>query len=155
MAETVNQRRLRLLRWSMAAMVLALSLCPGAGVSCGAQESARTQQTALLKSAKRLRLDVPAAENGKNLLLVIRAGALPAGASLLIYSEAGQLIGSVSPFGAQERESGGRYTLPLPANLHPGAKFTVLCVLQLDARHWRRPKAAELIRAAIVANAAQ
>lgn len=133
-------------------VLLAVLFCfAGMARTCAAQAAKTVQRTVLLKAAKRLLLTVPAASAGGHFALMIQVGELPMKASLEVYDEKGALLGSVSPFGAEERRSGGRYTLPLPGNLHSGMKMVVLCTLRLDADHWRRPSDTELQHAEIVA----
>lgn len=141
-------------RWTASrAMILlaALSLCAGSAVACRTQAAKTAQKAVILRSAKKLLLTVPMAKASKRFALMIQVGALPMKASLEVYDEKGSLLGTVSPFGAEEHRSGGQYTLPLPGNLYPGTKMTVLCVLRLDAEHGRAPKATELLHAEIVA----
>jgi len=59
---------------------------------------------------------VPAALRSQPAMLVayIQAGPLPTGAHVDVYTSAGELAGSVTPYGAQERSHSITYTIPLP-----------------------------------------
>ena len=141
---TSRGRRLGLRR--AIAVIAVVGSCAAEANCLPAQESAPGP-----KASVRVRLLVPAHAPERPLELAITAGPLPAGASLLVYGADGELLGTVSPFGAQEREHGGIYMLPLNENLRGGTRFAVRCSLKLDATHWRKPTAEELVKSAIVA----
>lgn len=132
-------------------LLVLLGCSAGAAPVCAAQAAKAVQRPILLKAAKRLLLTVPAAKAGRRFALLLQVGELPMKASLEVYDERGALLGTVPPIGAEGRRSGGRYTLPLPGNLHSGMKMAVLFTLRIDADHWRRPSDAELQHAEIVA----
>lgn len=148
---TNRQRRLR--SWGRLCALALFGIC--AALRLAAQQAATAPEIPVAKSAIRLRLTVPAVAAQQHLSLVLQAGPLPAGAALVVFDEKGELIGSVSPFGAQERKSGGSYTLPLTENLKNTNRLTVRCAVQLDSTHWRKPSSTELVKIAILADAAQ
>jgi hypothetical protein len=82
-------------------LVLALSAA-GAKAACGPQQE-----------AVELALARPAAAH-EAVWLQVRVGALMRGEQLRVLTSAGELVGTVAPFGAGARSQGGTYTFPLP-----------------------------------------
>jgi hypothetical protein len=82
-------------------LVLVLSAAD-AEAACGPQQE-----------AVELALTRPAAAH-EAVWLEVRVGALARGGQLRVLTAAGELVGTVSPFGAVARSQGGTYTFPLP-----------------------------------------
>jgi hypothetical protein len=86
---------------AFALLVLALPAA-GAGAACGPQQE-----------AVELALARPASAH-EAIWLELRVGALVRGGQLRVRTAAGELVGTVAPFGAAARSQGGTYTFPLP-----------------------------------------
>ncbi|NEP13866.1 MAG: hypothetical protein F6K14_27435 [Symploca sp. SIO2C1] len=83
--------------------------------------------------------------------VVISAGILPRGASIVVRTLDGKIAGSVSPFGIRPGQPAGRYTIPLPKTaLKEGKVSLVLELHRQYAEEVRAPSTEEFLGAELV-----
>ncbi|MEM8713093.1 MAG: hypothetical protein AAGG01_19265, partial [Planctomycetota bacterium] len=67
------------------------------------------------------------------------------GEEIVLRTEEGALIGTVSPFGATAREAGGSYAVPILDEFNLSEGLRVLVSVEDRSGASRTPKAAELV----------
>jgi hypothetical protein len=81
---------------------------------------------------------------GANAWLEVQVGPLAPGQRVRVTTQAGELLGAISPFGQAERQRAGVYSLPIPADaIHDGALSVVVTITQANGPP-RAPTPAEV-----------
>ena len=88
-------------------------------------------------AAKQRAYDLPlprAIRSGETLVARVSVGALKAHLRIIVRIRNGEIAGTISPFGAQERQGPAVYTIPLPAGaVKDGVVRLLLEVVEKDA----------------------
>ena len=81
---------------------------------------------------------------GAHAWLEVQVGPLGPGQRVRVTTRAGELLGSISPFGPAERQHAGVYSLPVPPDaIHDGALSVVVTITEADGLP-RTPTPAEV-----------
>jgi hypothetical protein len=125
-------------------VVLALALLVLALSAAGAKATCAPQQEAV-----ELALARPAAAH-EAVWLQVRVGALARGGQLRVLTAAGELFGTVAPFGAAARSQGGTYTFPLPKGAVVDGRAQLCLEAEAPGAAGRAPRPGEVEAVALI-----
>jgi hypothetical protein len=81
---------------------------------------------------------------GANAWLEVQVGPLAPGQRVRITTEAGELLGAISPFGRAERQQAGTYSLPVPSDAIRNDTLSVIVTVTEAHKPSRAPTPAEV-----------
>lgn len=90
------------------------------------------------------------AREGEAVWLEIRTGPLPRGTEIRVSTAAGELLGTVSPFGAARGAAGGAHLIALPQGAVAGGRVRIRLEVDVPGKPARAPRAGEVLGAELV-----
>jgi hypothetical protein len=120
-------------RTAFAFALLALT-APAAGAAATPEDNARL-----------VVLTLPRATHAHEAVwLRVRVGAIPRGMEIVVRSDSGKLLGSISPFAIPSKRAAGTYTIPLPENASHEGRIAVRLSVEVLGAQPRPPTTREV-----------